>query len=183
MGSHSPGFSGEYQWELDIARTQLVALADAVPEAIYGWSPVNGARSFSAVLVHIASVNMGLLRIAGVDFDGWTELYGEEADVPAMVRRNMSFEGTITDKDAAIAFLKRSFDAVQQAFHLLSAQDLEKPVDFGESTTVRRIFLRILAHSHEHMGQAIAYARTYGSRMPWPDPLREFESASAKQGT
>jgi uncharacterized damage-inducible protein DinB len=40
---------------------------------------------------------------------------------------------------------------------------------FGERTTVRRVCLRLLAHTHEHMGQLIAYMRVRGMPAPWPD--------------
>lgn len=54
-------FKREYLWELSIPRVQLLALTNAVPEDQYGWKPAEDARTFSAVLVHIAAGNMMLL--------------------------------------------------------------------------------------------------------------------------
>ncbi|WP_321475938.1 DinB family protein [uncultured Paludibaculum sp.] len=182
MQSRIPGFHGEYLWELDIARMQLLALANAAPEQIYGWSPTEGTRSFSAVLVHIAVGNFGLLHFAGIPTSGGIDLYGnlqgdEFARTAAIVRENMARERTITEKQSVIDLLSRSFEAVQQSFGECSFDALEAAVDcFGERTTLRRVFLRMLTHTHEHMGQAIAYARTYGMAMPWPDPLKAFDS-------
>jgi len=65
MQQETTSFQQEYLAELGIAETQLLALADAVPEESYGRSPVLGARSFSAVLVHIAVGNLLLLYRAG----------------------------------------------------------------------------------------------------------------------
>jgi uncharacterized damage-inducible protein DinB len=38
---------------------------------------------------------------------------------------------------------------------------------FGRKTTTRAVYLRILAHMNEHMGQSIAYARMNGVVPPW----------------
>lgn len=179
MESRVPGFPGEYLWELDIARVQLLALAEAAPEELYAWRPVEGARSFSAVLVHIAVGNLGLLRVAGVA--AAEDLYGEmSGDVGAMVRTNLSFERTVTRKEDVLGLLTRSFEAVRKG---LATADLDEAREiFGERTTVRRVYLRMLTHSHEHMGQAVAYMRTFGMQAPWPDPLRDFESEAAGVG-
>ncbi len=164
---------------------QLLALAEAAPEQIYGWRPVDGSRPFSAVLVHIAVCNLGLLHLAGVRVPGGVGLYddlrGDEMTrTAAMIRENMSLERTVTEKQSVVELLRRSFEAVQRSLTEASAGEIERPVAcFGEQTTVRRVFLRMLAHTHEHMGQAIAYTRTYGLKMPWPDPLREFDSVEA----
>jgi uncharacterized damage-inducible protein DinB len=179
MESRIPGFHGEYLWELDIARMQLLALAAAVPQEAYGWSPADGMRSFSAVLVHIAAGNIALLRLAGRPQPGSVDLYGPlQGDAPeqfaAMIRKNVSLERTLTEKQGVIDLLARSFEAVQQSFTASSVEELEEIGSFfGERTTVRRVYLRILAHTHEHMGQAITYARSYGIKVPWPDPLNE----------
>jgi hypothetical protein len=76
MSNRIPGFHGEYLWELDISQWQLTALADAVPEAGYPWRPVEGTRSFSAVLVHIALGNFALLHLIGVQPESSRDLYG-----------------------------------------------------------------------------------------------------------
>jgi len=41
------------------------------------------------------------------------------------------------------------------------------------------LYLRMLAHSHEHMGQAIAYVRSMGIKAPWPDPLKNLDRIAA----
>jgi hypothetical protein len=51
-----------------------------------------------------------------------------------------------------------------------SDAELERGLHFfGEDTTLRRVYLRLLAHAHEHMGQMIAYCRFSGIELPWPD--------------
>jgi hypothetical protein len=34
---------------------------------------------------------------------------------------------------------------------------------------MRRLSMRMMAQTHEHMGQMIAYTRMLGMRVPWPD--------------
>lgn len=185
MGSRIPGFRGEYLWELDIPQTQLLALADAFPEEKYDWRPADDARSFSEVLVHVAAGNLMLLRLVGVQAPGGLDLYGSlEGDqftrLAAAIRKNISLEKTVTEKRAVIDLLRRSFEAVRQS--LMASGDEEIEISghfFSEPTTVRRVYLRMLAHSHEHMGQAIAYARASGIKVPWPDPLKEFKRMTA----
>lgn len=53
--SRSPGFRGEFLWELDIATKQIVAMAEAAPSASYPWRPTPKTRSISEVFVHVAA--------------------------------------------------------------------------------------------------------------------------------
>ena len=179
-------FQREFLDELHIAEAQLLALAEAVPAEEYGWKPAEDARSFSAVLVHIAAGNLLLLDRAGVPAPAVIEFYGHSEGDPVaravtVVRKNLDLENTVTTKANAIDLVKRSFIAVEESFAAATDEMLAvRGPFFGEPTTVRRVYLRMLAHSHEHMGQAIAYVRTMGLKAPWPDPLKAIESVEAK---
>jgi len=187
MQQEVTSFQQEYLAELEIAETQLLALADAVPEESYGWSPVLGARSFSAVLVHIAVGNFLLLYRAGVRIPAVTNLYGSiegqpVARVVAIIRKNVAMEGTIVAKSEVVDLLRRSFQTVAEAMAGVTPDDLEVRGNFfGKPEAVRRLYLRMLAHSHEHMGQAIAYVRSMGYKVPWPDPLRDLDRVAASE--
>jgi hypothetical protein len=182
MSSRMPGFWGEYLWELDVPQTQLLALAAAVPPELCGWRPAGGARSFSEILVHVAAGNFALLRLTGLRGPGGTDLYGspqgdEFAQFAAMIRKNVSLEKAVTEKQDVIDLLKRSFEAIRASVTASNVADLERTGRFfGEPTTVRRVYLRMLAHSHEHMGQAIAYVRFNGIKLPWPERPRPHYS-------
>jgi uncharacterized damage-inducible protein DinB len=154
----------------------LLALAGIVPEELYGWKPAETARTFSAVLVHIAAGNLGLLAVAGrVDADLYGDLEGS-AQLPAMIRINVGLERTLTGKQAVIEFLTRALDAVKSGW--TATENLDATVDFlGSKPSVRSAYLRMLVHTHEHMGQAVAYARAMGLNAPWPDPLKNHASA------
>jgi hypothetical protein len=178
-------FQREYLWELLIPETQLVALAEAVPEESYGWRPAEDARSFSEVMVHIAAGNLMLLYRGDVLTPEVMEMCGGIEGDPvsqwkAVIRKILFLEKTVTGKAAVLDLLKHSFDAVSRTFAAVTEEDLGKArLFFGETTTVRRFYLRMLAHSHEHMGQAIAYARTMGYRVPWLDPLKDLDRIAA----
>ncbi|HEY6393524.1 MAG TPA: DinB family protein [Bryobacteraceae bacterium] len=167
------GFRGEFLWELDIAERQMIALAEAIPAGNYEWRPDEKARSVSEVFVHVAAGNFMLLDIVGVAAPA--DLYGE---VPAqgqehfwgLVQRNDELEKNLREKTAVVDILKRSLQAVRKAFAESTNEQLDRGRHFfGEQTTVRRVYLRQLAHTHEHMGQMIAYVRSMGLPPPWPD--------------
>jgi len=65
-------------------------------------------------------------------------------------------------------WLKRSFEAVRTERAKLHPADLARKVKNGQyDATVDGMYLRIIVHANEHMGQAVAYARTAGFAPPW----------------
>jgi uncharacterized damage-inducible protein DinB len=167
------GFRGEFLWELDIGERQLTAIAGAIPAEKFAWRPDEKARSVSEILIHIAAGNFMLLEAVGTPVPG--ELYpnasgqGEER-AWSLIRRNDELEKTIREKGAVTEILKRSIQSVRGSVAACDETELDRRLQFfGEQTTVRRVYLRLLSHSHEHMGQMIAYLRMNGLNPPWPD--------------
>ena len=144
------GWSGEF----DHAARQLLALAEATPADKFAWRPAPEVRSTAEVYMHVAVGNHLLLKQAGVESPVDLTKMGEDP------------EKSITDKAAVIAFLEASFDAVRKGRSSADMQKKVKPFGLPE-TAVENVFLRILVHNHEHMGQAIAYARMSGIAPPW----------------
>ena len=165
------GFKNEYLDDFAVTSRQVVQLAEAMPAEKYAWRPGEGVRSASEVYVHIAAGNFLLLALAGVkppDEYFPRELASGKDSVQAIIEHNTKLEKSITEKDKVGRMLKASLDAVREQFSKLTPADLDKPADFfGDKTTVRRVYLRILAHVNEHMGQSIAYARVNGVVPPW----------------
>jgi uncharacterized damage-inducible protein DinB len=96
-----------------------------------------------------------------------------------LIRRNDELVAGVREKNAVVALLKRSLEAVSQSFTQASDAELDRRLHFfGEETTVRRAYLRLLAHTHEHMGQMIAYLRFNGIAPPWPDWRPDRRSAN-----
>ena len=173
MAERIPGFKGEYLWELEIPEKQITALAEAIPPDKYSWRPADRARSVSEVLVHIAVGNFLLLDVVGVPLPA--DLYGHIEGDPyqrmiALIRKNDGFEKAVTSKPEVVQLLARSLAAVKESITNISDEDLAKPSHvFGEVSTARRVYLRMLVHTNEHMGQLVAYTRSMGNPAPWPD--------------
>ncbi|MBM3811066.1 MAG: DinB family protein [Acidimicrobiia bacterium] len=139
--------------EFTHSANQILALAEAVPADKYSWRPAPGVRSFSEVCMHVALGNYFLLGHAGI----------KPKSAPGPVSGEL--EKKITEKKEVIAWLKESIAAVKEAY---PSADLEKKLRFfNQDSTIGNVFLRILVHSHEHMGQSVAYARIMGVAPPW----------------
>ena len=148
-----PGVGEGWQGEFDHAARQLLQLAEATPADKFSWRPAEGVRSIAEVYMHLALANHFLLRQVGI----------EPPYDPASLGKQP--EKSKTAKADVIAFLKGSFDAVRNAH---GKTDLQKKVQlFKKDTTAGNVFVRILVHNHEHMGQSIAYARMNGVAPPW----------------
>jgi uncharacterized damage-inducible protein DinB len=144
------GYDGEWG---HVSR-QLTALAEATPADKFAWRPAPGVRSMSEVYMHIALANFSLLGIAG-------------PKMPADIK-GPDMEKSITEKAEVIDWLKRSLEAVKTAHAAVKPADLQRPVKVaGRSANVDGIYLRIIIHANEHMGQLIAYARMNGIVPPW----------------
>jgi len=147
------GYDGEWG---HVSR-QLIALAEAIPADKYSWRPGTGVRSVSEVYMHIAIANFYLLSVTG-------------PKMPADLKSG-DMEKTVTAKADVIDWLKRSLDAVKTARAQLKPGDLERKVKIGgKVTTVDAMYLRIIIHDNEHMGQLVAYARMNGIVPPWSQP-------------
>ena len=143
------GYDGEWQH----VTSQLIALAEATPPEKFAWRPAPGVRSTSEVYMHIVEANFWLLSVTG-------------AKMPADLAKEP--EKTVTSKPEVIAWLKRSLEAVKTA-HLAETPDhLKRKVHVVDrDAPVDGIYLRIIVHANEHMGQLVAYARMTGVVPPW----------------
>jgi uncharacterized damage-inducible protein DinB len=143
------GYDGEWR---HVSR-QLIALAEATPEEKFAWRPAPGIRSTSEVYMHIAITNFGLLSVTG-------------PKIPANLKEEM--EKSVTSKAEVINWLKSSLEAVKQAHLAVTPKDFARKVRInGRDATVDGMYLRIIVHANEHMGQLVAYARMTGVVPPW----------------
>jgi uncharacterized damage-inducible protein DinB len=146
------GYDGEW---VHVSR-QLVALAEAIPAEKFAWRPAAGVRSTSEVFMHIAMANFYLLSVTG-------------PKMPADLT-SADMEKTVTAKAEVIDWLKRSMDAIKSARLLLKPTDLQRKVKISNrDATVDGMYLRIIVHANEHMGQLVAYARMNGIVPPWSE--------------
>jgi uncharacterized damage-inducible protein DinB len=149
------GFDGEW---LHVSR-QIVSLAESIPADKYSWRPAAGVRSTAEVINHVTLANFFLLRYTG-------------PALPADLKAE-GFDNRITEKADAIAWLKRSLDAVKAAHAGIKPEELQRKVKVsGRDATVDGMYLRIIVHANEHMGQLVAYARVNGIAPPWSAPAK-----------
>ncbi|MGH9637810.1 MAG: DinB family protein, partial [Candidatus Angelobacter sp.] len=80
----------------------------------------------------------------------------------------MDTEKSVTSKAEVIKWLKRSLEAVRAAHLAEKPADLQRKVHIADRDgTVDGMYLRIIVHANEHMGQLVAYARMTGVVPPW----------------
>jgi uncharacterized damage-inducible protein DinB len=159
LGTHAmlaqvpEGVGQGYDGEWGHVSQQLIALAEATPAEKFGWRPAPGVRSTSEIYMHIAMANFYLLSMTG-------------PKMPPELKQGM--DKTVTAKADVISWLKRSLEAVKTAHAAEKPKDLERKVQlFGKDTTADAVYLRMIVHNNEHMGQLIAYARMTGVKPPW----------------
>jgi uncharacterized damage-inducible protein DinB len=113
-------------------------------------------RSTSEVFMHIAIANFSLLSATG-------------PKIPADLK-SADMEKTVTAKTQVIDWLRRSLGAVKTAHEGIKSADLQLKVKVnGRVATVDGMYLRIIVHGNEHMGQLVAYAQMNGIVPPWSD--------------
>lgn len=139
--------------DLEEVEQKAIGLAEEFGEDKYNWRPAEGIRSVSEIFVHICSANYWILSLTGAKIP---ESFGRDA------------EQKITEKSEVIKTLKNSYESAKQFINNLKPEELNEVVktSFGEFTK-RKLVLMLVTHSHEHVGQAIAYARSNGVVPPW----------------
>ena len=150
------GYDGEWG---HVSR-QLLALAEAIPAEKFAWRPAPGVRSTSEVFMHISMANFYLLSVTGpkMPFDP----------------QAANMEKTVTAKAEVIKWLKNSLDAVKNAHAGLTSADLQRRVKvLGRDANVDGMYLRIIVHANEHMGQLVAYARVNRIVPPWSESSKK----------
>ena len=156
FGAQDPyeGLWQGYDGEWGHVSRQLVALAEAIPADKFAWRPGEGVRSVSEVIMHIALTNYWLLSVTGPKLP------------PDVKSEDMG--ASVTAKPEVIDWLKRSLEAVRAAHLGVKPADFHRKVKVnGRDSTVDAMYLRIIVHANEHMGQLVAYARMNGIVPPW----------------
>lgn len=137
---------------------KFVQLAEAFPEETYDWRPMEGVRSVRDVMALMVAefyLFPGLWGAAppeGVPggFGPALEAYG------AMSRSEL-----IEELEKASAFVISTIES-------MSAEDRHAPADFfGQAVTAEAAIGLAAGDMHEHLGQAIAYARMNQIVPPW----------------
>ncbi|MGO8968022.1 MAG: DinB family protein [Myxococcaceae bacterium] len=152
------GFRGDYLKGLGRLEQQLVSLEQAMPQAKFTWRPAKGVRSVAEVYLHVAGGIYFLIGQLGV---------APPADVKALME-SKKWETQTTKKDEIKTILTNAFAFLRKAVNDTSDADLDKTVKmFGNQLSERMVYMVVLGHCSEHLGQSIAYARMNGVVPPW----------------
>jgi uncharacterized damage-inducible protein DinB len=153
------GFKTDTLADFERVSGKLLSLAEAIPADQYGWRPSEEVRTVAQVLMHVAVTNyalppgFGATPAAGVP-QGFQEL---SAELEA-----------VTAKDQVLEKLRASIDYAKAALAGVPDAEVSGTVEFfGRDMSRRQLMLILLTHAHEHLGQAIAYARSIGVVPPW----------------
>jgi uncharacterized damage-inducible protein DinB len=136
------------QW--DGAKGNIVASADQMPEAEYGFKPVDSVRSFGAILAHIAGANYVFCAPAL----GTKAPYAED-----------HFEKAAKSKAEIVKALRESVAFCDKAFTALTDRTAAEmvPAAFGSGQTSRAsALLGNIGHLQEHYGNLVTYFRIKG---------------------
>lgn len=145
------GYHKDFLHDFDRTSEKLRDLAKAMPKDAFTWRLTDDVRSVSEIYMHVAGANFYFARDLGVDLP---------ADLPEELEQN------VTTKAEVILLFLESLDHVHQAVE--KHADLDKEIElFGKKRSIRSIFMILAGHAHEHLGQAITYARAQDIVPPW----------------
>ncbi len=148
----------QYVADLETLESKFNDLAGAMEADMYGWRPMEGVRSVSEVFMLIVAENYVVPAAWGAEPPAGMSvspaMFGELAE--------------ITDKQEVMERLKRSFTYALDAVSKISDQQMGDTIQmFGRERTVQASLFMIVGDMHEHLGQAIAYARSNEVVPPW----------------
>ncbi|MDE2730448.1 MAG: DinB family protein [Bacteroidota bacterium] len=136
--------------DFDGSSSKINQLAEAIPAELYDWRPSEGVRSVSEALMHVVLANYYFSTALG---------HSAPEEMP---------EESLADKDAIKAHLMASQDLVREAINMHTSSDLAETMPmFGQEMSRYGVLMIVTGHSHEHLGQMIAYARSNNIAPPW----------------
>jgi uncharacterized damage-inducible protein DinB len=149
------GIRGEMIASMKDAGGKIEELAAAIPDGKFTWKPSKDVRSAGQVFLHVVQANYMIPAFYGVQStmskDDLMKLDSQTME-PAKIRQ----------------MLKDSYVWAEKSIMDTPDSDLETQVEFfGMKMTKRAAMLLLTSHSHEHLGQAIAYARSNNITPPW----------------
>lgn len=160
-----PGFRGEVIANMMDAGDKIIELAGAVPARKWAWRPGRGVRSVGEVYLHVVQGNYFMCAFLGA----------KPPMDPAILQ---NLDTAPLSRERTVEMLKESYAFTSKVIAETPDAELASTVDFlGGRLSRQGVMMAIAAHSHEHLGQSIAYARTNGVVPPWT----AREKAAAKQ--
>ncbi len=152
----------QFMQDLESMETKFLDLAGAMDADMYGWRPMDSVRTVSEVYMLIAAVTYVMPSAWGAEPpEGMTEvsfaMFGELAKT--------------VDKAEVLDHLQKSFAYCKQTIEAISDEDMNNMIRFfGAERPLGEAFYIMASDMHEHLGQAIAYARMNHVVPPWSRP-------------
>ena len=157
----APSWMGEMHRDVNEAQRKMIGLANAIPESAYDWRPSAGTRSVREVLLHVASDNYFIPIAMGKPAPEASGITSDMASVGTYEKRALS-------KAQVVAELEASYKHLHQAMGLTTDGNASETIKFfGQDWSRMRAMVLTVTHLHEHLGQMIAYARSYNVVPPW----------------
>jgi uncharacterized damage-inducible protein DinB len=153
--------------DLGVVQKKFVDLANALPADKLTWRPTADSRSFAEVFLHVSGERYQILNLMGTEmpagFDGKT------------------YEKSTTDRAKLVEELNKSWEFTQKAMNAMSNADYAKLLPkLGPQANAGDVIYILVADAHEHLGQAVAYARENGVVPPWTvEQLKKAAEAKA----
>jgi uncharacterized damage-inducible protein DinB len=163
------GIRGEMIASMKDAGGKIEELSTAMPDGKYTWKPSKDVRSTGQVFLHVVQANYMLPSFFGVK--------------PTMSMDELMKLDTQTMEPAKIReMVKESYVWAEKAVADTPDSDLDTMTDFfGMKMSKRAAMLVLTSHSHEHLGQMIAYARANNIVPPWT--ARELKKRADEKKT
>jgi uncharacterized damage-inducible protein DinB len=126
-------------------RDYLIAAAEQVPEADYGFKPTPDVRSFGQLIGHVANAQFMICAAA----------LGEQS------AGTQNFE-QVTEKAALVAALRTSSAVCERAYAQTDQAVLQPAQLFGQERNRLFVLLLNTSHNWEHYGNLVTYMRLKG---------------------
>jgi uncharacterized damage-inducible protein DinB len=154
---HAQG-AARYLNDLETMESKFTELAEAMESDSYSWRPMEGVRSVSEVYMLIVTENYMVPS-------SWGAEAPEGIEVGPALFQTMP---EVTEKEEVVSHLRKSFEYCVETVRNLSDEQLDSTIQFfGRERTVEDAIFIIMGDMHEHLGQAIAYARMNQVVPPW----------------
>jgi uncharacterized damage-inducible protein DinB len=132
-----------------------------MPESTLDYTPGPGVRTVREMFLHIVADNYLIPIYMGKPAPASTGITADYTTAAAYEKKKMT-------KAEMVAALTASFTHVHQGMAMTTDANLgEKIKMFGQDFSRGRAMILLVTHLHEHLGQAIAYARTNKVVPPW----------------
>ena len=152
---------GEMHRDVNDAQKKMIDLAKAMPAATYNWKPSEGTRSVGEVFLHVASDNYLIPIMMGKPAPAATGITSDFATAATFEKRKLT-------KEQIVGELEASYTHLHQAMGMTTDANAAETIKFfGQDGSRSRAMVLTVTHLHEHLGQAIAYARSNNIVPPW----------------